>query len=81
MSFLLFQKITIVADKTLDELEKEGIFVFPELVKETKISIREQIILQSYNDSYRCGTLWILILGDQRLVIESRVLYLKNDYF
>ena len=74
--------IKIVADKTLDELEKEGIFVFPELVKETKDLTREQIILQSYNDSYRWGNVMgFLGYGDQRLVIESRFCTSKNDYF
>lgn len=71
-----------VADKTLEELEKEGIFVFPELVKETEDLTREQMILQSYNDFYRCGNVMgFLGYGDQRIIIESRFCTEKNDYF
>ncbi len=71
-----------VSDKTLDELEKEGIFVFPELVKETKDLTRDQMIIQSVNDSYRSGNVMgFLGYGDERLVIESRFSTDKEDYF
>jgi galactokinase/mevalonate kinase-like predicted kinase len=44
-----------VADKTLEQLEKEGVFVFPEFVKEAEDITKDQVILQSINDSFRSG--------------------------
>lgn len=81
--FLQVSKIANkVADKTLDQLEKEGIFVFPGLLKESKDLTKEQIILQSYNDTYRSSNVMgFLGFDDERLIIESRFGCGNNDYF
>jgi len=71
-----------VADKTLEQLASEGVFVFPEFVEESEDITKDQMILQSYNDSYcTSNVMGFLGLGDERLVIESRFASDGNDYF
>ena len=71
-----------IADKTLEQLEREGIFVFPEIVKDAEDITRDQMILQSVNDSYRSGNVMgFLGCGDERLIIESRFSGDREDYF
>lgn len=71
-----------VADKTLEQLAIEGVFVFPELVEESKDITKDQMILQSYNDSYCTGNVMgFLGLGDEHLIIESRFTSGRNDFF
>ncbi len=71
-----------IADKTLEQLEKEGIFVFPELIKDADDITKEQVILQSANDCYRSSNVMgFLGCGEERLVIESRFSTGENDYF
>lgn len=71
-----------VADKTLSQLEKEGVFVFPENIKGAKGVTKEQMILQSYNDMYvSSNVMGFLGAGDERLVIESRFSLGDNDFF
>ena len=71
-----------VANKTLERLEREGIFVFPELVKDSNDITREQMILQEVNDSFRTGNVMgFLGCGDERLIIESRFSGDNDDYF
>lgn len=63
----------MIADKTLDQLEREGVFVFPETVRKAEDITQDQIILQSFNDTYRTSNLMgFLGYGDERLIIESR---------
>ena len=70
-----------IADQTLEELEREGIFVFPETVRDSQDLAREQMILQSFHDTYRCGNVMgFLGCGDERLIITSRFCG-KEDYF
>lgn len=70
-----------IADKTLEELEKEGIFVFPEMAHEAEDVTRDQKILQSINDNYRSGNIMgFLGYGEERLIIESRFSAGDNDY-
>lgn len=70
-----------IADKTLEELEKEGVFVFPEMVHEAEDVTRDQMILQSVNDTYRSGNVMgFLGYGEERLVIESRFSTGDNDF-
>jgi len=72
----------IIADKTLAQLEKEGIFVFPELIKDAEDITKEQLILQSVNDCYRSSNVMgFLGCGKERLVIESRFSIGEHDYF
>lgn len=70
-----------IANKTLEQLEREGIFVFPKLVKDAADLTRKQIIIQAVNDSFCTGNVMgFLGYGDERLVIESRFSD-DNDYF
>lgn len=63
----------VIADKTFEQLEKDGIFVFPEIIKDADDISRNQMVLQSYNDMYASGNVMgFLGVGEQRLVIESR---------
>ena len=74
--------INKIADKTLEQLEREGIFVFPEFVKDADDISQDQIILQSVNNTYRAGNVMgFLGCGDERLVIESRFCGDGEDYF
>lgn len=71
-----------IADKTLEQLEREGIFVFPELVGDAQDLTKDQMILQSVNDSYLSGNVMgFLGYGNERLVITSRFSTDENDYF
>ena len=40
-----------IADKTLEHLEREGVFIFPETVKDAEDITQDQMILQSVNDT------------------------------
>lgn len=63
----------VIADKTFEQLEKDGIFVFPEIIKDADDISKNQMVLQSYNDMYASGNVMgFLGAGNQRLVIESR---------
>ena len=71
-----------IADKTLEQLEREGVFVFPEIVKDADDITRDQMIIQSVNDTYRSGNVMgFLGCGNERLIIESRFGGDEEDYF
>ena len=71
-----------IADKTLEQLEREGVFVFPEFIVEAEDLTKDQMILQSINDSYRAGNVMgFLGCGNERLIIESRFSSEEEDYF
>ena len=71
-----------IADKTLDQLEREGMFIFPESVRDADDLSEDQMILQSVNGDYRTGNVMGFIgYGDERLVIESRFCTDGEDYF
>lgn len=71
----------VIADKTFEQLEKDGIFVFPEIIKDADDISRNQMVLQSFNDMYASGNVMgFLGAGNQRLVIESRF-SAGEDYF
>ena len=71
-----------IADKTLEQLEREGVFVFPEIIKDAGDITEEQMILQSIDDCYRSGNIMGFVsCGDERLVIESRFCGDGEDYF
>lgn len=73
--------VKTIADKTLEELEKEGVFVFPGAVRDAEDITRDQMILQSINDTYRSGNVMgFLGYEDERLVIESRFSTGKEDF-
>ncbi len=74
--------VSIVADKTLAQLEKEGIFVFPDSVKEASDLEEEQMILQSRDDCYWSSNVMGYIgFDDERLSIVSRFSERSEDYF
>ena len=74
--------VSHVSDKTLEQLEREGVFVFPEIIKDAEDITKDQMILQSCNDMYCSGNVMgFLGSGDERLVIESRFGRSENDYF
>lgn len=71
-----------IADKTLEQLEREGVFVFPEFLIDAKDITRDQVIIQGFNDLYRLGNVMgFLGYGDERIVIESRFSNEGEDYF
>lgn len=71
-----------IADKTLEQLEREGVFVFPEFVVDAEDITKDQIILKSVNDTFRSGNVMgFLGCGDERLIIESRFCGEDEDYF
>lgn len=71
-----------IADKTLEQLSREGVFIFPEFVVDAEDITKDQTILQSFNDSYRTGNVMgFLGCGDERLIIESRFCGENKDYF
>ena len=71
-----------IADKTLEQLEREGVFVFPEVVKDAEDITRDQMILQGINETYRSGNVMgFLGCGNERLIIESRFCGEGDDYF
>lgn len=71
-----------IRDKTLIQLEKEGVFVFPECLKDSEDITEKQMLLQSINEEYRTQNIMGFIgLGDERLVISSRFSDRQNDYF
>lgn len=70
-----------IADKTLEQLEREGIFIFPEIVKNADDISKDQMIIQSVNNAYlSSNVMGFLGWGDERLIIESRFCE-KEDYF
>ena len=71
-----------IADKTLAQLEREGVFVFPELIAETDDLTKDQVVLQSINDNICTGNVMgFLGYGNERLIIESRFCGEGEDYF
>lgn len=71
-----------IADKTLEQLEREGVFVFPELIKNSEDITRDQMILRSINDTYRSGNVMgFLGYENERLIIESRFGGVREDFF
>ena len=71
-----------IADKTLKQLEYEGVFVFPTVMEDAEDMVADQMVLQSVNDCYCSGNVMgYLGCGNQRLVIESRFSTSRHDYF
>lgn len=71
-----------IADKTLGQLEREGVFVFPEIVKDAEDITWDQMIIQSVNNTYRSGNVMgVLGCGDERLIIASRFGGEDEDFF
>lgn len=71
-----------IADKTLGQLEREGIFVFPEIIKDAEDITQNDVILQSVNNTYRSSNVMgYLGCKDERLIISSRFSSGADDFF
>lgn len=71
-----------IADKPLEQLEREGMFVFPCVLQDADDITQNQMILQTANDKYRSSNIMgFLGCGNERLVIESRFCAGGHDYF
>ena len=71
-----------IESKTLEQLEHEGVFVFPELVADAEDITKDQMILQRIGNSYRTQNVMGFIgYGDERLVLTSRFADENSDYF
>lgn len=82
----LFSDIKTITDKiadiTLKQLESEGVFVFPELVKDAEDITKNDMIIQSVNDTYRSSNVMGFIgCGEERLIISSRFSSGAEDFF
>ena len=82
----LFSDIKTITDKiadiTLKQLESEGVFVFPELVKGAEDITQNDMIIQSVNDTYRSSNVMGFIgCGEERLIISSRFSSGAEDFF
>ncbi len=71
-----------IADKTIGQLEREGVFVFPEFLKDSGDLTQDEVIVQSVNDTYcTSNVMGFMGFGDERLIIESRFSKDGQDYF
>ena len=65
--------ISSVLDKSVSELEKTGIFVFPNNLKEQEGITEEQTILNKVGQNYRSSNIMgFLGYNQENLIIESR---------
>lgn len=73
--------ISKIADKTLEQLENEGIFVFPKILRDADDITKEQMVLQSVNNYYlSSNVMGFMGLGDEKLIIESRFSGKGHDF-
>lgn len=71
-----------ITNKTLEQLEHEGIFIFPDTVHNAEDITSDQMILQKCNDVYLSGNVMgFLGCGDERLIIASRFSGERDDFF
>ena len=72
-----------IANKTLKQLENEGVFVFPEFILETDDLTKDQAILKSNGDTLYSGNVmgFIGYGKEERLIIKSRFSGENEDYF
>ena len=74
--------ISNILNKSLSQLDVEGLFIFPESIKKVEDLTRDQMILQEFNGKYRTGNVMGFIgCGKERLIIQSRFCNDKEDYF
>lgn len=72
----------LIAGKTLEQLEREGVFVFPDILNDAEDLTKDQMILRSENDFYwTTNVMGFIGCGDERLIIESRFSSKGDDYF
>ena len=74
--------VSNILNKSLNQLDAEGLFIFPEAIKKVEDLTRDQMILQEFNGKYRTGNIMGFIgYGKERLIIQSRFCNDKEDYF
>ena len=74
--------VSNILNKSLSQLDAEGLFIFPEAIKKVEDLTRDQMILQEFNGKYRTGNVMGFIgYGKERLIIQSRFCNDKEDYF
>lgn len=74
--------VSNILNKSLNQLDAEGLFIFPEAIKKVEDLTRDQMILQEFNGKYRTGNIMGFIgYGKERLIIKSRFCNDKEDYF
>lgn len=74
--------VNAVLDNDMTDLEREGIFVFPELFKDLEGLSKEQKVLSSEKDIYRSSNVMGFIgSGKEKLIIESRFSRGETDFF
>lgn len=74
--------VSNILNKSLNQLDAEGFFIFPEAIKKVEDLTRDQMILQEFNGKYRTGNVMGFIgYGKERLIIQSRFCNDKEDYF
>ena len=74
--------VSKILNKSLNQLDAEGLFIFPEAIKKVEDLTRDQMILQEFNGKYRTGNVMGFIgYGKERLIIQSRFCNDKEDYF
>ena len=74
--------VSKIADKTFEQLEREGMLIFPPTAKDSPDITGEQTVIQSVNNAYRTSNVMgFLGLGNERIIIESRFCTDNNDYF
>ena len=71
-----------IVNKPLEQLEREGVFVFPRVIGETSDLNNDQMILQEVNETYHSGNVMGFIgYGSERLILSSRFCINDNDFF
>ena len=71
-----------ICNKTIEQLKKEGVFVFPEILNDSEDLSGNQIVLQLFDEKYRTGNIMgFLGCNEDRLTIESRFSKGNSDYF
>lgn len=71
-----------VANQTLSQLEKSGVFVFPTFISESEDLDKNQMILWQDGETWKTGNVMgFLGIGEERLIIQSRFSNGGNDFF
>lgn len=69
-----------ILDKTLNQLEEEDLFVFPNIKDNSDDLSGDQIVLQSVNNSYRSSNVMgFLGFDNEELIIQSRFSLVQGD--
>ena len=73
--------INAISDKSLEQLEKDGLFIFPEAINESDDITGDQFVIRSINECYcSSNVMGFLGCGDERLTIQSRFNTGDEDY-